>query len=156
MLYLAADHRGFQLKEALKRFLTERSIAFEDVGAKTYAEGDDYVDFATAASEKIAANPLGHKGIFLCGSGHGVDMVANKFKGIRAALCWNKEVAKQSREHEDANVLVLPADWLDEASVEEIVTLWLGTEFSNEERHVRRLEKIAKLESERFCRCSGV
>lgn len=154
MFYLAADHRGFRLKEALKRFLTERSIAFEDVGAQTYAEGDDYVDFAATAAKKIAADPLKHKGIFLCGSGHGVDMVANKFKGIRAALCWNKEVAQQSREHEDANVLVLPADWLDEQVAEEIMITWLGTEFSNEERHTRRLQKIENLEDSVFCRCS--
>lgn len=150
MIYLAADHRGFQLKEAIKRFLAERSVAFEDVGATTYAEGDDYVDFARAAAEKIAANRLEHQGIFLCGSGHGVDMVANKFKGIRAALCWNRDVAKQSREHEDANVLVLPADWLDEAAVEEIVMMWLGTDFSNEERHVRRLKKIRGIEERNF------
>lgn len=146
MIYLAADHRGFQLKEAIKGFLAGRSIGFEDVGALTYADGDDYVDFAQAASEKIAENPLEHKGIFLCGSGHGVDMVANKFKGIRAALCWNVQVAKQSREHEDANVLVLPTDWLDEALAEEIVMAWLGASFSGEERHVRRIGKIAELE----------
>lgn len=150
MLYLAADHRGFQLKEAIKRFLTERSVAFEDVGAAAYAEGDDYVDFAVAAAEEIAANPLEHKGIFLCGSGHGVDMVANKFRGIRAALCWNRDVAKQSREHEDANVLVLPTDWLDEQAAEEIVIAWSGTDFSNEERHVRRLEKIKEIEQKNF------
>ncbi|MBI3443026.1 MAG: RpiB/LacA/LacB family sugar-phosphate isomerase [Candidatus Sungbacteria bacterium] len=150
MLYLGADHRGFQLKEAIKRFLTERNIAFEDAGAMAYAEGDDYVDFARDAAEKVAANPSIHKGIFLCGSGHGMDMVANKFCGIRAVLCWNMQVAKQSREHEDANILVLPADWLDEAAIEEIVTIWLGTEFSGEERHVRRLEKIAEIETRNF------
>ncbi len=150
MLYLAADHRGFQLKDAMKRFLTERSIAFEDMGATTYAEGDDYVDFARDAAEKIAADPSAHKGIFLCGSGHGVDMVANKFHGIRAALCWNTEVAKQSREHEDANVLVLPADWLDKQAAEEIMITWLGTHFSNKERHVRRLEKIGEIEHQNF------
>jgi ribose 5-phosphate isomerase B len=150
MIYLAADHRGFQLKEAIKRFLIERGIVLEDVGAATYAEGDDYVDFARVAAEKIAANLLEHKGIFLCGSGHGVDMVANKYHGVRAALCWNVQVAKQSREHEDANALVLPADWLDEAAVEEIVTVWLGMEFSNEERHVRRLEKIREIEEKNF------
>ena len=154
MLYLGADHRGFQLKEAIKRFLSERTIVFEDVGASSYAKEDDYVDFASVAAEKIAASPLEHKGIFFCGSGHGVDMVANKYRGIRAALCWNAQVAKQSREHEDANVLVLPSDWLDKAATEEIVMTWLGTNFSSEERHVRRLEKIQKLEDGKFCKCS--
>lgn len=150
MLYLAADHRGFQLKDAIKRFLAERGVAFEDVGAAAYAEGDDYVDFAGAAAEKIATNPLEHQGIFLCGSGHGVDMVANKFKGIRAALCWNKEVAKQSREHEDANVLVLPADWLDEMRSMEIISTWLGASFTGEDRHIRRLKKIDEIEVRNF------
>ena len=150
MMYLAADHRGFQLKEAIKRFLVERSLSFEDVGAFSYAEGDDYVDFAGAAAEKIAANPLEHKGIFLCGSGHGVDMVANKFRGIRAALCWNKEVARQSREHEDANALVLPTDWIDEQAAKNIVAIWLNTPFRNEERHVRRLKKIQETERRNF------
>ena len=154
MLYLAADHRGFELKELLKKMLTEHRIAFEDCGAHEYNKGDDYTDFAIVAGEKIAANPSEHRGIFICGSGHGMDIAANKFKGIRAALCWNTDVAKQSREHDGANVLVLPADWLDEAATEEIVMTWLGTNFSNEERHARRLEKIKHLEDGRFCRCS--
>ena len=142
MLYLVADHRGFAMKESLKKMLTERRVAFEDCGAYEYNKDDDYPDFAIAAGEKIVANPTEHKGIFICGSGHGMDIVANKFKGIRAALCWNADVAKQSREHDDANVLVLPADWLDVAGMEEIVAVWLGTEFGGEERHVRRLEKV--------------
>ena len=154
MIYLAADHRGFGLKEAIKKFFAEQGTACEDMGGFSYDADDDYVDFAAAAAEKISANPTEHKGIFLCGSGHGMDLVANKYRGIRAALCWNRDVAKQSREHEDVNVLVLPADWLDEAATEEIVMTWLGTNFSNEERHARRLEKIKHLEDGRFCRCS--
>ncbi len=127
--------------------LIERGFEIEDRGALAYDAADDYVDFARDAAEKIAADPSAHKGIFLCGSGHGVDMVANKFHGIRAALCWNTEVAKQSREHEDANVLVLPADWLDKQAAEEIMITWLGTHFSNKERHVRRLEKMSEIAS---------
>ena len=150
MLYLATDHRGFQLKEAIKRFLTERGIAFEDCGASSYMEGDDYVDFASAAAEKIVANPLEHKGIFLCGSGHGVDMVANKYRGIRAALCWDEDEAKKSRNDDDANVLVLVADETDEPEAYRIVTLWLATPFSGAERHVRRLGKIQEIERANF------
>ena len=145
MLYLAADHRGFQLKESLKKMLAERRVAFEDCGAHEYNKDDDYTDFAIAAGEKIAANPNEHRGIFICGSGHGMDIVANKFRGIRAALCWNPVVAKQSREHEDANVLILPADWLDEQTASEILTVLLETPFSNEERHMRRLKNIKKI-----------
>lgn len=149
MIYLAADHRGFALKETLKKFLAERGTAAEDCGAFAYDPQDDYTDFAAAAAAKIAENPAEHKGIFLCGSGHGVDIVANKFRGIHAALCWNVQVAKQSREHEDANVLVLPADWIDEQTTE-IVMAWLGTNFSNEERHIRRLEKMREIETKNF------
>ncbi|TSC69181.1 MAG: ribose 5-phosphate isomerase B [Parcubacteria group bacterium Gr01-1014_66] len=148
MIYLATDHRGFQLKELLKKFLVARGNAIEDYGAFTYDKDDDYVDFAALAAQKIAENSSEHKGIFLCGSGHGVDIVANKFKNIRAALCWNKEVAQQSREHGDANVLVLPADWMDEKHAEEIVKIWLETPFRNEERHVRRLEKVKNIEKD--------
>ena len=150
MIYLVADHRGFELKEALKAHLNERGIAFEDLGAAAYDQSDDYVDFAARAAGLVAANPSVHKGIFLCGSGHGVDIVANKFKGIRVALCWNEDVAKQSREHDNANVLVLPSDWLTEEQVRGIVEVWLKTAFSGEERHQRRLEKIRNIEKKNF------
>lgn len=150
MLYLAADHRGFKLKEVIKKIFATRGVALEDCGAENLDPNDDYVDFAVAAGEKIIQNISENRGIFICGSGHGMDIVANKFKGVRAALCWNARVAKQSREHDDANVLVLPTDWLDEATTEEIVTTWLGTEFSNEERHMRRLEKIKEIEERNF------
>jgi len=150
MLYLATDHRGFQLKEAIKKSLIERGIEIEDRGALVYDAGDDYVDFAAAAAAKIAENPSVHKGIFLCGSGHGVDMVANKFRGVRAALCWNAQVAKQSRRDDDANVLVLAADAGDEVLAQEIVSVWLGTSFSGEDRHIRRLKKIEEIEIKNF------
>ncbi|MDP3771855.1 MAG: RpiB/LacA/LacB family sugar-phosphate isomerase [bacterium] len=144
-LYLAADHRGLKLKEVIKKMLAARGDVFEDCGATTLDSHDDYVDFAIAAAEKIIQNTTENRGIFICGSGHGMDIVANKFKGIRAALCWSAEVARQSREHDDANVLVLPADWVDAKQAEEMVKIWLETSFSNEERHARRLHKIQKL-----------
>lgn len=150
MIYIATDHRGFQLKEAIKKSLLERGIGVEDMGALAYDSSDDYVDFAAAAAAKISENPAEHKGIFICRSGHGVDIVANKFRGVRAALCWNTQVAKQSREHDDANVLVLAADWLDEAQAQEIVSVWLGASFSGEDRHIRRLKKIEEIERKNF------
>lgn len=150
MIYLAADHRGFKLKEELKKYLLEQGFETEDIGAFAYDKDDDYVDFARDASEKIAENPSLHKGIFMCGSGHGMDMVANKFKGVRAALVFNREVAVQSREHEDANVLVLASDWLEDVETKDLITIWLGKSFSGEERHVRRLKKITELEKESF------
>jgi len=150
MIYLATDHRGFRLKEAIKKSLIERGIGVEDVGAFSYDKGDDYVDFAAAAAAKISENPSEHKGIFLCGSGHGMDIAANKFRGLRAAVCWNAVVAKQSREHDDANVLVLPADWMDEMQTKEIVSVWLGASFTGEDRHIRRMKKIEEIENGNF------
>lgn len=150
MIYLAADHRGFKFKEEIKKFLSERGYEAEDVGAHEYTPDDDYIDFARAASEKILVSPALHKGIFICGSGHGVDMVANKYKDIRAALCFNETVAVQSRQHEDANVLVLPADWLSIQEAKNIVNMWLITGFPGEERNVRRLAKMQEIEEKNF------
>jgi len=150
MIYLAADHRGFQLKEEIKKYLLEQKYEVEDVGALNYDKDDDYVDFARAASEKIIQDPAVNKGIFICGSGHGIDIVANKHRGLRAVLCFNADVAKQSREHEDANVLVLASDWLDLEEAKKIVAVWLETKFSGEERHIRRLGKIEEIEEKNF------
>ena len=150
MIYLAADHRGFARKEALKKFLAERGIATEDCGALMYDPQDDYTDFAVAAAAKIAQNTQEHKGIFLCGSGQGMDIVANKFRGIRAALCWDMDEAKKSRNDDDANVLVLASDESDEMQASKIVTVWLETPFSGEERHIRRLKEIEEIEAANF------
>lgn len=150
MIYLAADHRGFVLKQALKDFLVAQGHSIEDVGAFQYDKDDDYVDFAARAAAKIVDDLATHKGIFICGSGHGVTIVADKFKGIRAAIGFNKDVARQSRAHEDANVLVLPSDWVDENAAREIVTIWLDESFAGAERHVRRLKKVAEIEKRNF------
>lgn len=150
MIYLAADHRGFQLKEELKRYLIEDGFEVEDVGAFVYDKDDDYVDFARTASDKIAQNPLMDRGIFICGSGHGMDIVANKYKGLHAALCFDKESIIQSREHGNTNVLVLGADGLNLEKAKEMVLAWLTTDFTQEERHVRRLKKIEQIEENNF------
>ena len=150
MIYLAADHRGFQLKEALKKFFAEQGIAMEDCGALAYDPKDDYTDFAITASSKVAENPSEHKGIFVCGSGQGMNIVANKFRGIRAALCWDDEEARKSRNDDDSNVLVLAADEFDEERICEIVAIWLDTAFSGEERHARRVKEISDIEEKNF------
>lgn len=150
MIYLAADHRGFKLKEATKDFLLGKGYEIEDLGAVSYNKDDDYADFAALAAEKIAEKPEVHKGIFICGSGHGMDMVANKFEGVRAALGFNAHVVAQAREHENANVLILASDWLKPDEALGIVMAWLGKSFSGEERHARRLQKIEKIEEKNF------
>ena len=150
MIYLGADHRGFKLKDTIKKHLSDAGMPFEDLGAILYNEGDDYVDFAEAVSEKVAGDPCEHKGILICGSGHGMDMAANKFPAVRAAFCVSKEDAIQSREHGDANVLVLGADTVKEAIALEIVDVWLSTAFTSEERHKRRLKKLKDIEIRNF------
>ena len=150
MIYLAADHRGFVLKEELKEYLALQGYEIEDLGAFQLDPNDDYVDFAIAASEKITRDPGRERGIFICGSGVGMDVVANKFKGVRAALCPDKDAAIQSREHGNTNVLVLAADNGSIEKSKEVVDAWLKTPFSGEERHVRRLKKIEEIENKNF------
>jgi len=150
MIYLGADHRGFALKETVKAWLLETGYEVNDVGAHELDVTDDYPDFAEMAMEKLSKSLDHQKAILICGSGHGMDMIANKYKGVRAALCFNLNVAKQSREHEDANVLVLPSDWLKEHDALEIVKAWLEMEFGSAERNVRRLEKMSEVEGRNF------
>lgn len=150
MIYLAADHRGFELKEKLTAYLADQKYEMEDLGDLVYNKDDDYVDFARAACEKISQNPEQHRGIFICGSGHGMDMVANHYRDIRAALGFNEQVTIQSREHENSNVLVLAADWLDGDSAKKITKAWLDTKFTGEERNMRRLNKIKEIENKNF------
>lgn len=148
MIYLGADHRGFKLKEKLKALLKEEDYEFEDLGNTVLDPSDDYPDFAINVAEKVSENPKENRGILFCGSGVGMDIVANKFKGVRSALVWSAEEAlvKQSRQHDDSNVLSLPADHLTEEQVKEIVKLWLETSFLEVERHTRRIQKIESLE----------
>jgi len=144
MIYLGADHAGFNLKEELKKYLEELGYEYEDLGNKVLELEDDYPDFALKIAEKVIET--NEKGILICATGFGMAMAANKIKGIRAAVCWDDFTALQSREHNDANVLCLGSKIIDSETAKKIVRTWLETDFSNDERHVRRLEKIEKLE----------
>ncbi len=145
MIYIGADHRGFNLKEELKQKFTEEGVEITDLGDDRLEAEDDYVDFAKKVAEEVTKDPE-NKGILLCGSGAGVDIVANKIDGIRSALVQDVERAKQAREHEDANVLSLPADILDLETAWQISKTFLETPFSGDARHVRRLEKLEEVE----------
>lgn len=148
MVFLGADHRGFELKERLKKRLLDEGFDVTDLGNDHLDPTDDYVDFAHKVAEATAGLPE-NRGILLCGSGAGVDMVANKVDGIRSALVFDVPRAVQAREHEDANVISLPADTLDEELALEISKAFLTTDFSRDDRHVRRLEKMEEIEEER-------
>lgn len=148
LIYIGADHRGFKLKETLKNFLKEQGYEVVDVGNKNYDEADDYPDFAKPLAKAISQDILARRGVLICGSGIGADIVANKFFGIRSALACNADQAFMSRSHNDANVLSLASDFTSEEDAKKILTVWLKTKFSGEEKHRKRLQKIADLENE--------
>ena len=143
-IYFASDHAGFEMKNALKKYVKELGYEVEDSGAYELDPDDDYTLFIKRAAESVSKNPENTKAIILGGSGQGEDMVADKFPHIRSAEYYggNLEIVKLSREHNDANVLSLGARFLSLEEAKEAVKLWLETSFSNEERYVRRLFEI--------------
>lgn len=146
IIYIASDHRGFKLKETLKVYLVNSGYTIHDLGNDHYDENDDYPDFAVKVAQKISEDSINNRGILLCGSGVGVDVVANKFNNVRSALVFSPDHAYVARNDDDANVLSLPVAMLGEEDAKKIVSVWLQTPFSGAERHKRRLEKIKKLE----------
>ncbi len=138
-LAIGSDHAGYKLKEEIISFLIKEEFEVKDFG--TYSEESvDYPDFAHPVAESIG-NGLYNKGILICGSGIGVCITANKHANIRAALCWNTEVAAISRLHNDANIVCLPARFIDSTLAIDIVKIFLSTEFEGG-RHERRIKKI--------------
>ncbi len=140
-VYIGADHRGFALKEELKEWLKGENYEVVDVGAYEFDEEDDYPDFAAKVAKEVIGDRES-RGILLCGSGHGVDIAANRFKEVRSVLGFNLMVVEQGRQHEDANILSLPADWVDVELAKKMVMAFLETEFSRKLRHRRRIEKL--------------
>lgn len=146
-IVLAADHRGFALKESLKIHLSSAGYEVEDIGAHSMDVNDDYPDYAFPAAQMVAATPEA-KGVFLCGSGMGMDIVANKVKGIRAAIAYSKEAAAHGASHDGVNVITLAADTLQKEAARDIVDAFLKTTLAQEERYIRRLEKITMIEDQ--------
>ena len=144
MIYLATDHRGYELKEKIKEWLSEWGFQYEDMGAFRYNQEDDYPDFIHQAAKAVANDPENNKAIILGGSGQGEAMAANRHKGVRAAVYYSdsKEMVKMSREHNNANILSLGTSFLSEETARMAIKLWLETPFSGGERHKRRIKKI--------------
>ena len=136
---LASDHAGFELKEFVKSFIEQEGYTYQDFGTYTI-ESCDYPDYAHPLAEAIESGEVDW-GIALCGSGNGIGMTLNKHQGIRAAICWNADIARITREHNDANILVLPARYLNKEESKELIDLFLNTPFEGG-RHQRRIEKI--------------
>jgi ribose 5-phosphate isomerase B len=142
-LCIASDHRGIVLKEKLKALLRKEGLDPQDKGTSD-ENPVDYPDYGSLVAQAVSEGSC-DRGILICSSGIGMSVVANKFPGVRAALCGDAATARQCREHVDANVLVLAGSSVSEASANEIVTTWLHTPFQGG-RHQKRLDKIVTLE----------
>ncbi|KPJ53437.1 hypothetical protein AMJ39_04660 [candidate division TA06 bacterium DG_24] len=146
---IGADHRGYSLKEKVIRALREEGIPVTDFGTES-EESCDYPDSAFAVAESVQKGEH-ERGVLICASGIGHSIAANKVAGIRAALCLDMKIARLSRQHNDANVLVLAADFTDHDQAVMMVKEWLSTSFDGG-RHQRRIEKISQFEAESRCR----
>src|ERR1043165_7761261 len=142
-ILLASDHAGFEMKEKVRDILKRRGFDVEDLGP-TSAESTDYADYAHPLAKRVAAGEGGQGGL-MCGTGLGVSYVANPYPGVRGAGSWAPEIAALARQHNDANVLVLPARFVSEQDAEKIVDSWLSAKFEGG-RHARRVEKIERKE----------
>lgn len=136
---IGSDHAGFCLKEKIKSYLQKEGFEVKDFG--TYSEERaDYPDYAHPVATAVENKEV-EKGVLICGSGNGVSMAANKHRNVRAALCWNEEIAKLAREHNDANIIALPARFMDEQEAEKCVDVFFSTGFEGG-RHTQRVKKI--------------
>lgn len=141
MIYLAADHRGLALKESLKGLFSAGGHLVYDCGAHAFDPSDDYPDFARAAGERVAGDS-GSRGVFICGSGAGMAIAANRLPGIRAVSVQSVLEAQAARRDEDANVLCLGADFVDEVLAQAIARAFIAAPASSLPRHVRRRAKL--------------
>src|SRR5438477_3099362 len=144
-ILIASDHAGFELKEKLERALGELGYDVQDLGTDS-AESTDYADYAHHLAQKVSAGEV-RRGVLLCGTGLGMSYTANRYPHVRAAVAWNPEIAKLAREHNDANVLVVPARFVSEELGIAILKTWLDTPFEGG-RHARRVDKIEKTDSQ--------
>ncbi|MBN2532717.1 MAG: ribose 5-phosphate isomerase B [Spirochaetales bacterium] len=136
---LAADHAGYNIKETIKKYLIDSGYEVKDFGCHS-AESVDYPDFVHQAARAVEAG-LFNRGFAICGSGNGMTMTANKYQGIRCALCWNEEISMLARAHNDANMCALPGRFINDAEAILVVKTFLETAFEGE-RHKRRIDKI--------------
>lgn len=138
-LSIGSDHAGFEMKEKIKSYLNEKGITLTDRG--TYSlESTDYPDYAHKVAEDVE-NKNAEAGILLCGSANGVCMTANKHTGVRAALCWNKDITTLARQHNNANIICIPSRFIDEKTAVEMIEIFMKTEFEGG-RHAKRVNKI--------------
>lgn len=145
-IFLSGDHAGFELKNTLREYLVHHGYDVEDLGPATLDKDDDYPNYAfKTATRVLGSEDEDPRGILVCSTAQGMAIAANRIAGIRAAVAWNDEVAKLSREHEATNILSLPARFLEAETAATIAEVWLKAEFSKAPRHQRRLDEIESL-----------
>ena len=153
-IFVGTDHAGFEMKEKLVPFIKKHVYEVTDCGAFKYEEFDDYPDFIAPLAKAVSDQPEKIKGIILGGSGQGEAIVANRFPNVRAVVLYANpiykvsDIVKLSREHNDANILSLGARFLALSDAKEAIREWLGTQFSNEYKHIRRLKKLDRISRE--------
>lgn len=138
-LGLSCDHAGYELKEYVKQLLDSKGVTYKDFGTCS-SESCDYPDFAHPLAKAVEAGEV-YPGIAICGSGNGIAITLNKHQGIRAALCWQADIARLAREHNDANILVMPGRFISQEEATRAVEVFLNTPFEGG-RHQRRIDKI--------------
>lgn len=145
-LYIGADHNGFKLKQSLSDHLRRAGHEVVDEGDAVYNPDDDFPQYgAKVAAAVLASEDSDARGILLCGSGQGVCIAANRFKGIRACLAWNRNQARASRNDDDCNILCLPARELNAQDMTQLVDTWLTTPFAGAPRYIRRNKQLDEL-----------
>ena len=145
-IYIGSDHRGYALKEKIAQWLFEMQRDFQDLGAPTLEPGDDFTKYAEEVASLVAKNE-GSRGVLLCGSGVGVDVMANKFDGIRASIGKDVLQIEAGREDDNMNILVIAADFTTEKETKAMLIAFLETKYVENARHERRLEEIEKIEA---------
>jgi ribose 5-phosphate isomerase B len=144
-IFIGADHRGYELKEKIAKWLFEMEHAFWDVGADSLNPEDDYTKYTEEVASLVAKTP-GSRGVLVCGSGVGADIAANKFDGVRAAIGKDVFQVEAGRNDDDMNILVIAADYTDEREVKAMLIAFLETKYSAKPRFERRLEEITRIE----------
>lgn len=150
MIYLASDHRGYELKEKIKKWLKNWQYEFADLGNDHLDAEDDYSDFAIKVAKKISKGKKGNKddmGILSCGSGVGMDIVANRLEGVRCGLGFSPQQIRIAKRDDDLNCLSLAADFVSEDEAKRIIEMFLETKFASGEKYGRRIKKIEKIKT---------
>lgn len=152
MIYLGADHGGYRLKEMIERWLTEWREEYEDLGAQVVDDNDDYPVYVAEVANRVSrkddrskAWKKRAKGVLVCRSGGGMVIGANRFPNVRAVYVFDEKSARHARTDNDANIISLAGDWVDEKTAKEAVRVWLSTEYTRQERHERRIQQLEDL-----------